>query len=443
MLLGIMFAPTTLFLYPLGMCNCHSARTNMSISNVLQSCFQVVTTDNTDGSLWPKTSGSAVAVFRDSKTSDLYLATTKMVGDGVFYTSSHTYQVIDAWNRRYTDVKRACFDFGLNISILRVSGVPKTVPVALISNSVAAGDNVYVVGMPFKLNSMSVTRGTISWPTWSHNTEHHVSVNAPMFGGNEGSGVFNATTHKLVGIASWLEAETTLLIPAVTVYKAMLAVQYEARPIGWRFAVNRYCPGGLEYSYDLFHGLLLSTEEFARYRPQNQPLLSDLGRAGMQVIRIPGDDIQNAFYYNDGSIRNADIIWALALPPKSAQQSPNWYVVSKDQPFMSLVSKLDAMRDENKNRKPLPWRSSVSDVYLSVARPATPTFPVRALVSGIVEGAPDNVFRQVTIELKPVSDTWLHTTTIGSGPSNDVIESLRSLPTAIKERMKVSFESSI
>lgn len=406
------------------------------MQNALKSCFRVTCAAFGDESRDDSVSGSAVAVYRDSKTSIVYLATTASIGFvGTFWQEAPQFgAVVDAWNRRYTDVKLVVYDLLLDISILRVVGVPNTVPVLGDVNRIdvnVAGDSVYAVGT----DPQSVTRGTIMWPAWSSDIEKYITVDISVSNGNHGGGVFSASKNQLVGIVSRWSGTQAILIPSSIVYKTMLTVQYEAPPQGQSYAVNRYFYFNTSQWMYPFAGYILPSREFLTHRPSH-PLLSGLGCAGM-IVGLPHESFRTFDWDDNGDVINADIIWAVALPPKSSTQTPAWSVVTADEPFMALVEKLDAMRPESKQRKPLTWRSSVSSVYMDVARPVTPTFTVLALVSSIVDRVADNVFRHVALELKPVKSYDLPVDRNNSS-LRQIATMMQSWPAAVKERIRIA-----
>lgn len=396
------------------------------IDKCKRASYQIAYVNLAAGAEIADSGGAGVAVFRDSSSpNDVYLATAAHVVDLDWYKPNATRPgkliVIDSKNRRYTDVQLVVMDKANDLAILRVRGLPSKAPVVgAFAENVKEGDPVFAIGWPLQVDCLSVSSGTVRSSTWSGigivaDGAPQVAVDAPILPGNSGGGVFTSKGGQLVGLVSWgfaMSETFVFLVSASSVRRAMLAIQYEARPRPWPIAWNSYCFGAITQQLTMF--------EFERFAPSH-PALEKVGRAGMMVVGkwlgmpVAASSIRDPeFYYKRDEdsgqdmivgIKSADIVWAIALPPASAQDEPEWHLIQEDQPFTDLVAAL-----ERKRRVPgrvvsdLKWRSSVSGVPLDVARPATAKFPVLMLVSGIVDGAKDATVRTVTVDLRPRSD---------------------------------------
>lgn len=161
--------------------------------------------------------GSGVAVWRDERVNDVYIATAYHV---IFGNSTnpidpriHNYVLVDSSNYKYVlnDTNIVIRDREHDYCLLRISQSilgSRTIPTVKISmddifseDSYIVGDRCYAIGFPYAKDINSICHGTIRSSKWTATgTLDNLLISAPLFPGNSGGGVFLERTNKLIGI---------------------------------------------------------------------------------------------------------------------------------------------------------------------------------------------------------------------------------------------------
>lgn len=370
---------------------------------------------------------SAVVVYRDATRNggDVYLALPAYVVPRA--SSTLPLALSDADDKPLGGARThvatvAMIDDRVGLALLRLPLAPsvKVRVAGLATQAPRAGDSTYSVGCPAALAPGAVVFGNVAHPSWSGATQTwgddatkdftratsapnvaRTLVARPTLEFDHGAAVFDAQTHLLLGIAAGrprlpqqqgaMVDGLLALVPAAAIRKALLALQYEARPRPWPVAANDYCIPGL--------GLMpLSRAESSALAAQNSALL---GRAGVGFVIDPslmrpdarGRRELRVPERSDAGFKTMDVLWAVAPQPRAVQPDA-WTFTSTSVPAAEALASLDPTRSQ-------PWRESISSTNVATRKAAT--IPVVLVVAGYTDGAEEH-FTTVVADLVPRSD---------------------------------------
>lgn len=366
----------------------------MSILKSFRSSFQIVNLSAGSG-------GAGIAVWRDLRNLNLYVATAYHVVDGM--TNG---LFIDYSGKKYTNFNFIILDKLYDFALVELIDVPQLfqvtnaseliIPVRIAdrtSTAVTHGTDIYVIGWPLLIDSNSVSSGTIRSPKWNMNgIMNQILISAPIFGGNSGGGVFLKQSHELVGIVSWgLRNNETIngIVPHTTILDALFYFMYRPTLVTpSRVTSESYLLGISGYLIDPF---------IMQYniKPTLSPLNS-YGCVGIIVISVlPNSPASNAEFSKLIQLNNKytyDIIWGVRII------GSEYLYITEENSLDSILYKLSVTPAHN-NRKILPVRPRGETIYSTLDIVLPSNLIVECLVSRVVNNIPDNVFinKRVTL----------------------------------------------
>lgn len=337
--------------------------------------------------------GSGVAIWRNTNN-DIYIATAEHVihSDD---PSPPTITVIDSRSIAYSNTRVVLTDLENDFSIIRVTGVSTTIPIASISTSYNKGDDIYVIGWPLAYDVGSVSSGCIRSNRFCKNgVQDNILIDASTFQGNSGGGVYFKSNHSLIGLISWgISGQETFnaAIPANILYEALLTVQYETNlsvtptPV-IPYYTNYYSTGiysvGLDSLYTLYF-----------LRDGSPPVaIQNLGNGGIAVITAlnPSPGYDTGFRSYDSGSETFDIIWAISASSTSPTQ---WVVLNEENSFHNVLQRLAL---SGKRSRPI-QKTIISGNNLLMTRNNVvlpPTFTIKCLTSRVVNGYHEGIYTE-------------------------------------------------
>jgi S1-C subfamily serine protease len=349
--------------------------------------------------------GSGIAVWRNRATLDVFVATAAHVVDT---HDKHQIFVIDATNKRYSNPVVVLLDRSNDLAIVRVSGLPASFPLAVLGAVYGKGDDVYVIGWPLLSDVSSVSGGMIRSDRFTNDGVNEVVfIDAPVFGGNSGGGVFLKKTHALVGIVSWKIGNTESMVAAVPqkfVYQALLTIQYETPPLDPSAAIpyyrNHYYLGvGGDRMSPFLSSLYLLDSGVEPIRNR--------GNGGVRVVSVARNSPAESAGLRsaDAATRSFDIIWAISA---GGSPPPPWVPLTEEMTIHQAIQDIaDAATPRRRNFNTSIISSNTS--LLKILEVSLPnTLLIRLLCSQVLQGIHTGKFVSKTLSL-PLRRAFLET----------------------------------
>jgi Trypsin-like peptidase domain len=292
---------------------------------------------------FPTHSGSGIAVhrYRDASgepTDVILVATAAHVVD-----SLASFYVMDYRQIKYTQTTTLVMDRGHDIAIVRVAGVPPSHPIADALQQqrkpLAPGTPLYVVGWPLAMDMHSVTSGVVRSGAWASNGSiTQMLVDASIFGGNSGGGIFTSADNQLVGLVSWGLTGSETFNGAVP---------------GWQVAESLAMVLGMTSSAELpalapvschdrnsyFLGAVTYPElpQWMAVDVPDHPMLAHYGVLGYNILTmLPGTA---AAYHFSG----LDTIWAMSPGFEAPMDSSKWIMLTEEVGIDMALSRIAAL----------------------------------------------------------------------------------------------------